>query len=106
VEFPAWSLVAEARRRAGLTQVQLAERAGTSQAAIARYERAETLPSLATLQRLVRACGFDLRTRLELYDGHDDALMDARLAMSPEERIRANEEGNRTVAALQDAAAG
>lgn len=54
-------LVAEARRAAGLSQAQLARRAGTSQSAIARYERAVSTPSLDTLERLLRACGRPLR---------------------------------------------
>ncbi|MGH9154509.1 MAG: helix-turn-helix domain-containing protein, partial [Acidimicrobiales bacterium] len=40
------------------SQAQLAARAGTSQPAIARYEKARTMPDLATLHRIVEACGF------------------------------------------------
>lgn len=87
---PAWSLIRLARTRAGLTQTELAERAGTSQTAIARYERGRALPTLETLYRLVRACGFDLRMTLEPYDDHDDVLLDEQLARSPVERLRAN----------------
>ena len=89
---PAWALVREARARAGLTQAELAKRAGTSQTAVARYERGRALPTLETLYRLVRACGFDLRMSLEPYDDHDDVLLDEQLARSPEERLRANDE--------------
>ncbi len=62
--YPIWALVSEARRRAGLTQAELARRVGTSQAAIARYERARVMPSVATLYRIVGACGLDLRMQL------------------------------------------
>jgi predicted nucleotidyltransferase/DNA-binding XRE family transcriptional regulator len=55
------SLVRHARLRAQLTQAQLAERAGTSQPAIARYESGEAVPSLPTLERLLRVCGLELR---------------------------------------------
>jgi hypothetical protein len=51
------SLIRDARRSAGLTQGQLAERAGTSQAAIARYESATASPSVATLERILSAAG-------------------------------------------------
>ncbi len=85
-----WSLLRDARRRAGLTQRQLAEKASTSQSAIARYERARAMPDLATLFRLVEACGLDLRMRLEARDGHDDGLLAARLAMTPAERAAIN----------------
>ena len=56
----AGSLIREARAAAGLTQQALAERAGTSQPAVARYERGAALPTLTTLERLLRACGHSL----------------------------------------------
>lgn len=51
------SLIRRARERAGLAQADLAKRAGTSQSAIARYERGVAQPSLLTLERLLNACG-------------------------------------------------
>jgi predicted nucleotidyltransferase/DNA-binding XRE family transcriptional regulator len=54
------TLISEARERAELTQTQLATRAGTSQAAVARYESGRVSPSMATLERLVRAAGAEL----------------------------------------------
>jgi transcriptional regulator with XRE-family HTH domain len=53
-----------ARRSASLTQVELAEAAGTSQAAIARYETGAVLPELRTLARLIDSCGFRLTLQL------------------------------------------
>lgn len=100
--YPVWSLLRDARQRAGLTQRELAARAGTSQSALARYERARTMPDLATLLRLVEACGLDLRMRLEERDSHDDELLAARLAMTPTERAAVN---RRTVAAAARSAA-
>lgn len=50
-------LIRSARARAGLTQAGLAKAAGTSQPAIARYESGAAQPSLATLHRLLAACG-------------------------------------------------
>lgn len=55
-------MIREARTAAGLTQTELARRAGTSQPAVVRYETGETSPSVATLERLLRAAG----QRLEL----------------------------------------
>jgi transcriptional regulator with XRE-family HTH domain len=46
-----------ARRRAGLTQTQLASRSGTSQATISAYESGRKQPSLDTLDRLLSATG-------------------------------------------------
>jgi hypothetical protein len=54
------ALVTAARRRAGLTQAELAKRAGTSQPAVARIERGAVEPELATLRRLLGACGEEL----------------------------------------------
>lgn len=50
-------LIRGARAEAGLTQRQLAEAAGTSQAAVARYERGTIVPDVRTLARLVEGCG-------------------------------------------------
>lgn len=88
--FPVGALISYARSRAGLTQAELAARAGTSQANVARYERARSLPRVDTLDRLVRACGFELRMGIEPYDDHDDALIDDQLARTVEERLEAN----------------
>lgn len=49
--------IRHARADAGLSQVDLAARAGTSQPALARYETGATLPTLPTLERLLFACG-------------------------------------------------
>ena len=54
-------LLKGAREGAGLSQRELAQRAGTSQAMVARIERGHQSPSVATLERLVRACGLELR---------------------------------------------
>jgi transcriptional regulator with XRE-family HTH domain len=52
-----------ARRRAGLTQARLAAAAGTSQASISAYEAGRKQPSVATLGRLLEACGARLEVR-------------------------------------------
>jgi transcriptional regulator with XRE-family HTH domain len=49
-----------ARRRAGLTQAELARRAGTSQPVISAYEHGRRDPSIETLRRLLRAAGAEL----------------------------------------------
>lgn len=57
-------LIRTARRKAGLSQAEVARRAGTSQPTFARYEGGHVAPSLSTLERLVRACGEDLVVEL------------------------------------------
>lgn len=49
--------VADARRRHGLSQKELAERAGVTQANVSRIERDRISPSLYTLDRLLQAMG-------------------------------------------------
>lgn len=52
-----------ARRRAGLSQSELAARSETSQTAISAYERGRKEPSLSTLSRLLAATGAELSIR-------------------------------------------
>ena len=47
----------EARRRGRLTQAELAQRAGTSQATISAYEHGHKQPSVGTLVRLLAVAG-------------------------------------------------
>ena len=55
------ALLETVRRRNGLTQAELARRAGTSQPVISAYERGHRDPTFGTLRRLVAAGGADLR---------------------------------------------
>jgi len=73
--------VREARRRAGLTQAELAARAGTTQSAIARLERGNGSPSLERISELLAACGFEVQVRLvpEDPDGWEQVWANASL---------------------------
>ncbi|MGH3304699.1 MAG: helix-turn-helix domain-containing protein [Streptosporangiaceae bacterium] len=53
-------LLVTVRREAGLTQAELARRAKTSQAMVARYESGAASPTVRTLARLLRAAGREL----------------------------------------------
>ena len=64
-EFALAGQVIEARARAGLTQIELAEKMGTSQSAVARLESGKARPSVATLEKLAEATGSKLRIALE-----------------------------------------
>src|SRR5687767_2292563 len=64
-EFALASAMIKARRRAGLTQEELAKEMDTSQSAIARMESGRTLPSGSTLKRFARATGTRLRIAFE-----------------------------------------
>ena len=88
--FVAWALLRQAREQAGLSQRQLAEVGGTSQSAIARYERARSLPDIATLDRLIRACGMELHWRLSPPDKVEDDQLRSAIAQAPEVKLRGN----------------
>jgi predicted transcriptional regulator len=49
--------LASERQKAGLTQAQIAERMGTSQAAIARLEAGKMKPKWQTIERYAEALG-------------------------------------------------
>jgi transcriptional regulator with XRE-family HTH domain len=51
------TLLREARAAAGLSQAELAERSGTSQATLSSYEHGHRTPSAATLGRILAAAG-------------------------------------------------
>jgi uncharacterized protein len=56
----AGALLRQARKRAGLSQVDLAARAGVTQRVISAYESGQRQPSIPVLARLVGAAGFEL----------------------------------------------
>jgi transcriptional regulator with XRE-family HTH domain len=80
-------LLRQARRRAGLSQAELARAAGKPTSVIGRWERNEVKPSLETLRDLIRACGFELQLGLEELDDSQDAAIELSLALTPEERF-------------------
>ncbi|MFI7073802.1 helix-turn-helix domain-containing protein [Micromonospora sediminicola] len=75
------------REQAGLTQQALAGRAGLSQAAVARIERGDRLPSLPTVERLLGALGRQLRIEVEPLDSHLDATLDKAAGTALTDRI-------------------
>ena len=79
-------LLADARRRAGLTQAELAGRLGISQSAVAKLEREEANPTVRTLERALRATGHRIEARV--LPNIDESLIRADLALTPAERIR------------------
>jgi transcriptional regulator with XRE-family HTH domain len=80
------AILLSVRQRAGLTQRQLADRAGTSATAISAIEAGRRQPSLDTLLRLVRAAGLDLRVSISEPDDHDDVLRAERSGLGSRRR--------------------
>ncbi len=99
------SLIREARRRAGLTQVVLAERLGTTQSAIARLERGGTEPSYGGVVRAVRACGLELVPRLHDTDDADWSVASPNLLVDPDTRVRRHQAALRFARAGREAMA-
>jgi transcriptional regulator with XRE-family HTH domain len=85
---PSSALLQLARLKAGMSQRELAERAGVPVTMISAYERDQRQPTLATLLRLLHAAGFDLRFHLAAYDPHDDILVGLEAGRPEAERLR------------------
>jgi transcriptional regulator with XRE-family HTH domain len=99
------ALIKEARKRAGLTQVELGARLGKSQTAIARWERDDVIPSLESLREVIRGCGLDLSFFMSAHDESNATIIDEHLRMTTKERfsdlmtrVRFSEERERRMA--------
>jgi ribosome-binding protein aMBF1 (putative translation factor) len=64
-EFALASALIEARANAEMTQEQVAQAMGTTQAVVARLEGGKTMPSTRTLKRFAKATRTKLRIRFE-----------------------------------------
>ena len=95
-------LLREARLRAGLSQAELARRAGRPTSVIGRWERGEVKPSIETLRELIRAAGLELGFQLSKADedDHDLALIRRSLSRTPAERFAHGQAAAREVARL------
>lgn len=82
-------VVRAARREAGLTQRELAERVGTTQSAVARWETGAESPRLDTLSALLRACGVEGDLTFRRHDDVDRSQLREHVALTPAERLEA-----------------
>lgn len=96
-------LIREARRRAGITQAELARRAGTAQPAIARWESGRTAISIDDVVRLVRLCGLDLELAIVDRDDSDIAQAARLEGLTGQQRIDRHQRLVRQLAALRTA---
>lgn len=84
-------LLSTARHAAQLSQRELARKAKTAQSVVARIELGETIPTWATLTRLLKSAGYEMRAELQRLPVLDKHLLDdvpRILRLSPEERLR------------------
>jgi transcriptional regulator with XRE-family HTH domain len=83
------------RLRAGLTQTELARRAGISQPALARIEAGRVQPRVDTVTRLLRECGLSLEVAPLAGTGVDRSAIRRMFRLTPKRRLRlAAEEAN------------
>jgi predicted transcriptional regulator len=80
-------MLRHARRRAGLTQRQLAATVGIPQETIARIEAGRVDPRVGTLDRLLEGCGFGLEHLPRLGIGVDRTQIQELLAVEPSARL-------------------
>lgn len=94
-----------ARRSAGLTQRELAEKSGVPQPTIARIESGKQMPRADTLDRLLRACGWELDMTLRRGDGEDRSLIRSWLSLTPLARSERGAAYGRFASQLREAGA-
>ena len=80
-------MLRHARRGAGLTQRQLAERAGMPQATVGRIEAGLITPRVDTLDKLLRAAGQELSVGPRPGVGVDRTQIRALLRLTPRQRL-------------------
>jgi transcriptional regulator with XRE-family HTH domain len=94
------TLIRDARREAGLTQAELAARLGTTQSAIARLERPDSNPRVATLEAALRAAGRRLEVAAPAGPPEvDEEQIRRQLRMTPTQRLRYHDAARKAQAA-------
>jgi len=81
------NVIREARRRAGLTQAELAERAGVAKSTVGRIESRARVPSTEMVERLVRASGLNVFASLSEPDPGTDSMFERTLRRRPADRL-------------------
>lgn len=92
-------LLREARSRAGLSQSDLAARAGVTQSVISEYEAGKRQPAVPTLARLVAATGHELTLGLERSDPAVRGLPDTPLGRRLRQHRKALQDAVRSAGA-------
>ncbi len=80
-------LLVAGRRRAGLSQGELAERLGRTQSTIARWETGDQHPPLESVIDALHACGLELSVGMPRYDDSYNSLIMQQLRRDPGERV-------------------
>lgn len=80
-------LLLTARRKAGLSQRELAKRSGVPQPTIAAIEAGRQDPRVETLRKVLRSCGHELEVAPVLGEGVDRTLIHSLLRYTPRDRV-------------------
>jgi transcriptional regulator with XRE-family HTH domain len=100
------SLIRERRERSELSQLSLARRAGTTQAAVSRIERGLTTPTWQTVQALLLAMGYAPELGARRLGGRFDPVHLAAIhERTPAERLELAISANRLAGRLRQAGA-
>jgi len=99
-------LIREARKRALLTQAELARRLDSHQSVIARWETGRASPDFDAVRKALRAAGFELGVSLHPADEHDLALIRRELHLLPHQRLSGMVEAVRKFDAMSAVAHG
>jgi transcriptional regulator with XRE-family HTH domain len=94
----------QARRRAGLTQRELASRAGVPQSRVAKIESGVIIPRVDTLDRLLEACGEGLESLPRPGRGLDRTGYRELLKVTPAARLEQSAAAARGLARLRERA--
>jgi transcriptional regulator with XRE-family HTH domain len=87
------AVIRSARLAAGLTQVELARRMGTTQPVVARLEAVTANPTIETLDRALHATGHRLALAAERFQASvDESLIRKHLELTPAQRLRVLEQ--------------
>ncbi len=97
----AGALLLDARRRRGLTQAELAERAGVVRPLISQYETGKKDPSVSMLARLLDACGMELRMQASVVSKADRDQYKRDEEVGPEQARRNARRARREVVSIR-----
>jgi transcriptional regulator with XRE-family HTH domain len=98
-------LIRRARADAAMTQAELASRAGLSQSAIARLERGDSNPTIATLANVIAATGHRLALAAQPHrPSFDERQLRERIAMTPAQRLANFTASSRNLRAMTERA--
>ncbi len=97
----AGALLLDARRRYGLTEAELAERAGVVRPLISQYETGKKDPSVSMLARLLDACGMELRMQAAIVTDSDRDQYRSDREVGPGQAQRNPERARREVVSVR-----